>query len=228
MKIRFNEKLRKNLEKINFRTNATGIKYVDKNSKFELPCSILDADLEKHLEVGAFSYIEKGFKNYEAVKIGRFCSIAENCKINVGAHPLNKISTSPYFYAKNFMGSKINHLHKSFKKDFRSHELVTIEDDVWIGSDVTIMRGVKIGRGAVIGAKALVTKDVEEFSVVVGIPAKHLKYREVQENFDTFKIWQDNGGRLITGNDFVKYYSTRKKISRKIKSFMRKFTKREK
>ena len=50
-------------------------------------------------------------------------------------------------------------------------------NDVWIGSEVMIMPGVKIGDGAVIGSRALVTKDVEPYSIVGGNPAKLIKKR---------------------------------------------------
>src|SRR5690606_2532202 len=49
--------------------------------------------------------------------------------------------------------------------------------DVWVGRDATICRGVTIGNGAVIGARAVVTHDVEPYSVVVGVPARPLRYR---------------------------------------------------
>lgn len=55
---------------------------------------------------------------------------------------------------------------------------VTICDDVWIGTRVIIMPGVTIGRGAILGAGAVVTKDVPEYAVVGGVPAKILKYRK--------------------------------------------------
>lgn len=54
---------------------------------------------------------------------------------------------------------------------------VIIEDDVWIGYRVIILPGVKVGEGAVIGAGAVVTKDVEPYTVVGGIPAKYIKKR---------------------------------------------------
>lgn len=49
---------------------------------------------------------------------------------------------------------------------------VIINEDVWVGAQSTILAGVNIGRGAVVGAKALVTKDVPPYALVVGIPAR--------------------------------------------------------
>lgn len=54
---------------------------------------------------------------------------------------------------------------------------IDIGEDCWIGSNVTILDGVKIGKGCVIAAGAVVTKDVEDYSVVGGVPAKLLKKR---------------------------------------------------
>jgi len=55
---------------------------------------------------------------------------------------------------------------------------VVIGDDVWIGSHAQIMPGVNIGKGAIIAAGATVTKDVEPYAIMVGSPAKLLRYRE--------------------------------------------------
>lgn len=55
---------------------------------------------------------------------------------------------------------------------------VVIGDDVWIGARSIILKGVHIGKGAVIAAGAVVTKDVPEYAIVGGVPAKVIKYRE--------------------------------------------------
>ena len=55
---------------------------------------------------------------------------------------------------------------------------IVIEDDVWIGARVTILDGVRVGGGSIIAAGAVVSKDVEPFSVVGGVPARVLKSRK--------------------------------------------------
>lgn len=55
--------------------------------------------------------------------------------------------------------------------------IVIIGNDVWIGMRSIIMPGVKIGNGAVIGAGAVVTKDVPDYAIVGGVPARIIKYR---------------------------------------------------
>jgi acetyltransferase-like isoleucine patch superfamily enzyme len=60
------------------------------------------------------------------------------------------------------------------------YEGIVVEDDVWIGSKVTVVDGINIGQGAVIGAGSVVTKSIPPYAVVVGVPAKVVRYRESQ------------------------------------------------
>ncbi len=53
-----------------------------------------------------------------------------------------------------------------------------IGEGSWIGASAVILPGVKVGKGSVVGAGAVVTKDVPDFAVVVGVPAKIIKYRK--------------------------------------------------
>lgn len=55
---------------------------------------------------------------------------------------------------------------------------IVIGDEVWIGANVIVLAGVTIGRGAVVAAGAVVTHDVEPFSIMAGVPAKLLSYRD--------------------------------------------------
>ncbi len=58
---------------------------------------------------------------------------------------------------------------------------ITIADDVWIGAGCCILDGVNIGRGAVIGAGAVVTKNIDAYSVAVGVPALTVRSRSKAE-----------------------------------------------
>jgi acetyltransferase-like isoleucine patch superfamily enzyme len=63
------------------------------------------------------------------------------------------------------------------KEQGESRQGVQIEDDCWIGAGAILLDGVHIGRGAIVGAGAVVTKDVEAFTVVGGVPATCIKRR---------------------------------------------------
>lgn len=58
---------------------------------------------------------------------------------------------------------------------------IVIGNDVWVGYDAVIMAGVKIGDGAIIGTRAVVTNDVEPYSIVGGVPAKEIRKRFAPE-----------------------------------------------
>lgn len=55
---------------------------------------------------------------------------------------------------------------------------VVIEEDAWLGAGAKVLSGVHIGKGAVIGAQALVNKDVPDYAIAVGVPAKVIGYRK--------------------------------------------------
>lgn len=73
---------------------------------------------------------------------------------------------------------------KEHEKTNKKPRPIIIEMDSWIGANAILLKGVKIGKGSVVGAGSLVTKDVEPYSIVFGVPAKHFKYRFTKEEID--------------------------------------------
>ena len=134
----------------------------------------------KNAVVGDYSYIS-AYTDVENAEIGKFCSIADHCRIGLANHTLKHLSTSPIFTLPN------NALKEQWTKkkiDRQSSRRVVIGNDVWIGSHVIILGGIKIGDGAVVGAGAIVTRNVPPYAIVGGVPAKVIRYRFPQDVID--------------------------------------------
>ena len=84
---------------------------------------------------------------------------------------------------------------------------IKIENDVWIGIQSLILDGVTIGDGAVIGARTVVTKDVPPYAIVVGSPARIIKYRfneEVIQRLLEIKWWNLSDEEINEKIDFFR------------------------
>lgn len=118
---------------------------------------------------------------WQNIRIGNYCSFAQNITAMTSNHRINWFSTHPCI-ANPIYGSI---LYNGYPADGEEHKL-EVMNDVWIGCNVTILSGCKkIGNGAVVGAGSVVTHDVPPYAIVAGNPARVLRYR-----FDAETIMQ--------------------------------------
>lgn len=153
-----------------FRGSSVVGSVVDKTSVIYSGSNIVDST------IGRYSYVGYDCK-LDCVDLGSFCSLADHIFIGGREHPMNWVSTSPVF--QNVVHSGPSKRFSRF--DIAAHQRTVIGNDVWIGHGAVIKAGVQVGHGAVIGSGAVVVKDVPPYAVVVGVPAKVLKYRFEQD-----------------------------------------------
>lgn len=145
--------------------------------------------------VGDYSYLcDRCHVMY--TQVGKFCSIANHVRLNPSNHPTWRATQHHFTYrsSKFGMGPDDDEFFA-----WRKEHPVVLGHDVWIGHGALIMPGVTVGTGAVVASGAVVTKDVPDYAIVAGIPAKPIKYRfpcEIQGKLLTLAWWDWKHERL--------------------------------
>lgn len=162
------------------RLSSISDSFIDSTSKIESGSSFVSSKMDRY-----------SFCGYDCdilhASIGSFTSIANQVVVGGVDHPMHWVAMSPVFYKG----------RDSVKKKFSEHLLdaapkTIIGNDVWIGRSAIILAGVSIGNGAVVGAGSIVTKDVPAYAVVVGNPARIIRFRfdvETIKNLEESQWW---------------------------------------
>ena len=168
--MKFTEKLKRELKRLS--NKIFGTQYPLNSSNFYEEDVLIDKSvvLMSNIKIGRGTYLRKNIFVDDYTEIGRYCSIANDAVIAPSEHPIHNFSTHPVSY------DVLNYPGKETK--------TIIGHDVWIGTKAIIKKGVTVGNGAVIASGAIVTKDVEPYAIVGGIPAKIIKYRFDKEIID--------------------------------------------
>jgi hypothetical protein len=184
----------------NHRVESNAVSFHAKIGKYVIIRS--ESEVGPNVSIGDYSYISGPRAYIEAASIGKFCSIARQTTIGVSGHDYTKVTTHP-FVIDPYYGF-VDEYGRDKQKD-----PPIIGNDVWIGMNSVIHRGVIIGDGAVIASDAVVTKDVEPYSIVGGNPAQHIKYRFGRESVNLLEAlkWWDWSRETIANyvKDFDDY-----------------------
>jgi phosphonate metabolism protein (transferase hexapeptide repeat family) len=126
------------------------------------------------VEFGDWSYATHDVDIFNA-RIGKFCNIASAVRLNPTNHPLERASLHHFTYR-----SRSHHLAEdddaavfAWRRSYR----VVIGPDVWIGHGAIVLPGRSIGTGAAVGAGSVVTRDVPDYTIVAGNPARIIRRR---------------------------------------------------
>lgn len=139
-----------------------------------------DSSVGSRTSIGRFSTVRNCI-------IGNFCSISWNVSLGARNHHYQMATGSAAIYQARFG------LVRNTIKQFGETPETMVGNDVWIGCNAVILSGVTIGDGAIIGAGAVVTEDVEPYSIVAGVPARHIRYRfntEIIKNLTASHWWR--------------------------------------
>ena len=177
---------------INFSSKIKGEEIsIGKNTTIASNCSInskfIDIDdfvtVRKRVKIGAYRlkigrYTNIGelcvFRGHQ-IEIGQFCDFGQNIRFLISDHDWSKTSMRSKLYRDFFDISKEGLAGSNIFR--RQKGPITVGNDVFIGDSSIILAGVSIGHGSIIGAGAIVTKDVEPYSIVAGNPAVEIRKR---------------------------------------------------
>lgn len=172
--------------------------FIEKNVRFQVPLRIFLGD---RVFIGENSYLNplnlgSEIRIEDDVQIARDCILKASLRSRNGKICVREgavLNTRTFLYGENIeigknslLGPGVHlitgtHIFKDtsvpIKFQDSEHKKIEIGDDVWLGALVVVLNGITIGKGSVVGAGSVVTKDIPEYSIAVGVPAKVIKKR---------------------------------------------------
>jgi hypothetical protein len=129
--------------------------------------------------IGDYTYVAGCHSHIWHAAIGKFTSIASAVRINPPNHPMQRVTQHHCTYRRRQYGFDTQDDAELFA--WRREQHVTIGHDVWLGHGAVILPGVSVGTGAVVAAGAVISKSVDPYDVVAGVPARKL-YRRFSDD----------------------------------------------
>lgn len=129
-----------------------------------------------HTRIGRYCYGPLVKDNFKIASIGSFCCFAKGVDV-VWNHPLDMVTNHEFMYSP-YHCNKVDNQKIAYSE---LNKKFIIGNDVWLGQNVLLTNGVKIGNGVRAAAGAVITKDIPDYAVVAGVPAKIIKYRFTEE-----------------------------------------------
>lgn len=152
-------------------------------------CEITDSTFGAYVEIGRgsrvanskfgdYSYCDR-YADVANAQIGKFANIAAFSRIGATDHPLHTASLHHFLYRSDDYWDDADRDAEFFA--YRKSRIAIIGHDTWIGAGAMIKPEVTLGHGAVVAAGAIVTKDVDPYTIVSGTPATPLRLRQPRD-----------------------------------------------
>ncbi len=131
-----------------------------------------------------------GYRNLlgGTISIGKYCQLGVDVALHATNHPISYMTT---YINKNLFDGEL--------KSLKQENVIAIGHDVWLGHGVVIVGNVTVGNGAIIAAGSVITKDVEPYAIVAGVPAKEIRKRfsdTIIQEIETLQWWDKSEQEL--------------------------------
>ncbi len=152
-------------ENITYSFDTIGIENVQAETNLYIPPGCF---FSGNIKIGKYSTFGPRCFFRGHIEVGNYCQFGAQVSFHSRNHPTNYLTT---YNNKRLFNGELKPL------TLRNDKKIVVGHDVWIGHGATILSGSIIGNGAVVAAGAVVNKEVPNYAIVGGVPARVIKYR---------------------------------------------------